>query len=254
MDIQYERNEVDFRRGRFRVRGDVLEIFPPGSTDHVLRVEFFGDEIERLTEVDYLTGEIIGARTHAAIFPANHYATTRDKMLRAVGSIEQELEDRLRELKAQDRLLEAQRLEQRTRYDLEMLQEIGFCQGIENYSRHISGREPGSPPYTLLDYFPEDMLVIIDESHVTIPQIGSMYNGDRSRKESLVEYGFRLSSAFDNRPLTFAEFESKVKHDPMSVPRPEGMKGNTTAGRRADNHTNRAGRPGGRRATGKKAR
>lgn len=211
VDIQYERNEIDFRRGRFRVRGDVLEIFPPGSTDHVLRVEFFGDEIERITEVDYLTGEIIGVRTHAAIFPANHYATTREKMLRAVESIEQELEERLRELRSQDRLLEAQRLEQRTRYDLEMLQEIGFCQGIENYSRHISGREPGSPPYTLLDYFPEDMLVIIDESHVTVPQIGSMYNGDRSRKESLVEYGFRLPSAFDNRPLTFNEFEGKVK-------------------------------------------
>ncbi len=211
MDIQYERNEIDFRRGRFRVRGDVLEIFPPGSTDHVLRVEFFGDEIERISEVDYLTGEIIGLRTHAAIFPANHYATTRDKMLKAVASIEQELDERLRELKDQGKLLEAQRLEQRTRYDLEMLQEIGFCQGIENYSRHISGRTPGSPPYTLMDYFPEDMLVIIDESHVSIPQIGSMYNGDRSRKESLVEYGFRLPSAYDNRPLRFDEFERKVR-------------------------------------------
>ena len=211
VDIQYERNEIDFRRGRFRVRGDVLEIFPPGSTDHVLRVEFFGDEIERISEVDYLTGEIIGLRTHAAIFPANHYATTRDKMLKAVASIEQELDERLRELKDQGKLLEAQRLEQRTRYDLEMLQEIGFCQGIENYSRHISGRTPGSPPYTLMDYFPEDMLVIIDESHVSIPQIGSMYNGDSSRKESLVEYGFRLPSAYDNRPLRFDEFERKVR-------------------------------------------
>jgi excinuclease ABC subunit B len=174
-------------------------------------VEFFGDEIERISEVDYLTGEIIGLRTHAAIFPANHYATTRDKMLKAVASIEQELDERLRELKDQGKLLEAQRLEQRTRYDLEMLQEIGFCQGIENYSRHISGRTPGSPPYTLMDYFPEDMLVIIDESHVSIPQIGSMYNGDRSRKESLVEYGFRLPSAYDNRPLRFDEFERKVR-------------------------------------------
>jgi len=211
VDIQYERNEVDFKRGRFRVRGDVLEIFPPDSTERVLRVEFFGDEIERISEVDYLTGEVLGVRTHAAIFPANHYATTRAKMLRAISSIEQELEERLNELREQDKLLEAQRLEQRTRYDLEMLQEIGFCQGIENYSRHISGRAPGSPPYTLLDYFPEDFLVIIDESHVSIPQIGAMYNGDRSRKESLVEYGFRLPSAFDNRPLRFEEFEKKVK-------------------------------------------
>jgi excinuclease ABC subunit B len=211
VDIQYERNDIDFKRGKFRVRGDVLEIFPPDSSERVLRVEFFGDEIERISEVNYLTGEILGTRTHAAIFPANHYATTRQKMLRAITSIEQELDERLRELREQDKLLEAQRLEQRTRYDLEMLREIGFCQGIENYSRHISGRAPGSPPYTLLDYFPEDMLVIIDESHVTIPQIGGMYNGDRSRKESLVEYGFRLPSAFDNRPLRFDEFESKVK-------------------------------------------
>jgi len=211
VDIQYERNEIDFKRGRFRVRGDVLEIFPPDSSESVLRVEFFGDEIERISEVNYLTGEILGVRTYAAIFPANHYATSRHKMLRSIATIEQELEERLKELKEQGKLLEAQRLEQRTRYDLEMLQEIGFCQGIENYSRHISGREPGSPPYTLLDYFPEDMLVIIDESHVTIPQIGSMYNGDRSRKESLVEYGFRLPSAYDNRPLRFEEFEKKVK-------------------------------------------
>ncbi|MGE5614079.1 MAG: excinuclease ABC subunit UvrB [Bacillota bacterium] len=211
VDIQYERNEIDFRRGKFRVRGDVLEIFPPDSSERVLRVEFFGDEIERISEVNYLTGEILGTRTHAAIFPANHYATTRQKMLRAVASIEQELEERLRELRGRNKLLEAQRLEMRTKYDLEMLREIGFCQGIENYSRHISGRAPGSPPYTLLDYFPEDMLVIIDESHVTIPQIGGMYNGDRSRKESLVEYGFRLPSAFDNRPLRFDEFEQKVK-------------------------------------------
>lgn len=211
VDIQYERNEIDFKRGKFRARGDVLEIFPPDSSERVLRVEFFGDEIERLSEVNYLTGEILGIRSHAAIFPANHYATTRPKMLRSITTIEQELEERLKELKEQGKLLEAQRLEQRTRYDLEMLQEIGFCQGIENYSRHISGREPGSSPYTLIDYFPEDMLLIIDESHVSIPQIGGMYNGDRSRKESLVEFGFRLPSAFDNRPLRFEEFEKKIK-------------------------------------------
>ncbi len=211
VDIQYERNEIDFRRGKFRARGDVLEIFPPDSSDRVLRVEFFGDEVERISEINYLTGEILGIRSHAAIFPANHYATTRPKMLRSIATIEQELEERLKELKEQGKLLEAQRLEQRTRYDLEMLQEIGFCQGIENYSRHISGRTPGSAPYTLLDYFPEDMLLIVDESHVSIPQIGSMYNGDRSRKESLVEFGFRLPSAFDNRPLRFEEFEKKIK-------------------------------------------
>ncbi|MEN6314837.1 MAG: excinuclease ABC subunit UvrB [Clostridiaceae bacterium] len=211
VDIQYERNEIDFKRGKFRARGDVLEIFPPDSSERVLRVEFFGDEIERISEVNYLTGEILGVRSHAAIFPANHYATTRPKMLRAITTIEQEMEERLRELKEQGKLLEAQRLEQRTRYDLEMLQEIGFCQGIENYSRHISGREAGSAPFTLLDYFPEDMLLFIDESHVSVPQVGSMYNGDRSRKESLVEYGFRLPSAFDNRPLRFEEFEKKIK-------------------------------------------
>ena len=211
VDIQYERNEIDFKRGKFRARGDVLEIFPPDSTERVLRIEFFGDEIEKISEVNYLTGEILGIRSHAAIFPANHYATTRPKMEKAMITIEQELEERLAELRSQDKLLEAQRLEQRTRYDLEMLQEIGFCQGIENYSRHISGRTPGSSPFTLMDYFPEDYLVIIDESHVSVPQIGGMYNGDRSRKESLVEFGFRLPSAFDNRPLKFDEFEKKVK-------------------------------------------
>lgn len=211
VDIQYERNEIDFKRGKFRARGDVLEIFPPDSSEKVLRVEFFGDEIEKISEVNYLTGEILGARSHAAIFPANHYATTRPKMLRSLTTIEEELEERLKDLKEQGKLVEAQRLEQRTRYDLEMLQEIGFCQGIENYSRHISGREPGSSPYTLIDYFPEDMLLIVDESHVSIPQIGSMYNGDRSRKESLVEFGFRLPSAYDNRPLRFEEFEKKIK-------------------------------------------
>lgn len=210
VDIQYERNEIDFKRGKFRARGDVLEIFPASTNEKVLRVEFFGDEIEKITEVDPLTGEILGIRSHAAVFPASHYATTRVKMERALTTIEQELEERLKELKSQGKLLEAQRLEQRTRYDLEMMQEIGFCQGIENYSRHISGRDSGSAPFTLIDYFPDDFLMIIDESHVTVPQVGAMYNGDRSRKEALVEYGFRLPSAFDNRPLKFEEFEQKV--------------------------------------------
>lgn len=210
VDIQYERNEIDFKRGKFRARGDVLEIFPAYSSDKVIRVEFFGDEIERITEVDSLTGEIIGVSSHAAIFPASHYATTKAKMEKAIVTIEQELEKRLKELKEDGKLLEAQRLEQRTRYDLEMMQEVGFCQGIENYSRHISGREPGSAPFTLIDYFPDDYLLLIDESHVSVPQIGAMYNGDRSRKESLVEYGFRLPSAFDNRPLKFSEFSERV--------------------------------------------
>jgi len=210
VDIQYTRNEIDFRRGRFRVRGDTLEIFPSTSSEHILRVEFFGDEIERITEVNSLTGEIIGERSHIAVFPASHYATTEEKMKRAMISIEEELNERVAELRSQGKLLEAQRLEQRTRYDLEMMREIGFCQGIENYSRHISGREPGSAPFTLMDYFPDDFLLIIDESHVTIPQIRAMYNGDRSRKEALVEYGFRLPSAFDNRPLKFEEFEERI--------------------------------------------
>jgi excinuclease ABC subunit B len=210
VDIQYDRNEIDFKRGKFRVRGDVLEIFPAYSSENVLRVEFFGDEIERITEVNALTGEIIGFRSHIAVFPASHYATTKAKMEKALGTIEEELEERLRELKGLGKLVEAQRLEQRTRYDLEMMKEVGFCQGIENYSRHISGRAPGSSPYTLIDYFPNDFLLIIDESHVTVPQIGGMYNGDRSRKESLVEYGFRLPSAFDNRPLKFEEFEHRI--------------------------------------------
>jgi len=210
VDIQYERNEIDFRRGRFRVRGDVLDIFPSYSSEEVIRVEFFGDEIDRITEINYLTGEILGTMSHAAIFPASHYATTKSKMDKAIESIEQELYLRLKELKADGKLLEAQRLEQRTMYDLEMLQEIGFCQGIENYSRHMSGRKPGSPPYTLIDYFPDDFLLMIDESHVTVPQVGAMYNGDRSRKQSLVDYGFRLPSAFDNRPLKFNEFEQKI--------------------------------------------
>ncbi|NLM28681.1 MAG: excinuclease ABC subunit UvrB [Clostridiaceae bacterium] len=210
VDIQYTRNQIDFRRGTFRVKGDVLDIFPASSSGSILRVEFFGDEIERITEIDPLTGEIIGMRTHIAVFPASHYATTRAKMERAIKSIEAELEERLKYFRENGKLLEAQRLEQRTRYDLEMMREVGFCSGIENYSRHISGRAPGTAPYTLIDYFPEDYLLVIDESHVTIPQIGAMYNGDRSRKEALVEYGFRLPSAYDNRPLMFSEFEERV--------------------------------------------
>lgn len=210
VDIQYERNDIDFKRGKFRVRGDVLEIFPAYSSEKALRVEFFGDEIERITEVDYLTGEIIGLREHIAIFPASHYTTTREKMEKALVTIEKELEERLKDLKADGKLLEAQRLEQRTRYDLEMMQEVGFCQGIENYSRHVSGRDPGSAPFTLIDYFPKDFLMVIDESHVTVSQVGAMYNGDRSRKDALVEYGFRLPSAYDNRPLKFNEFEERV--------------------------------------------
>ncbi|WP_027364959.1 excinuclease ABC subunit UvrB [Desulfotruncus alcoholivorax] len=207
VDIQYERNDMNFTRGKFRVRGDVLEIFPAGNSERAVRVDFFGDEVERLLEFDVLTGEITGERQHVSIFPASHYATTRERMLGAISKIEEELEERLYELRQRDKLLEAQRLEQRTRYDLEMMQEMGFCSGIENYSRHLTGRRPGEPPYTLLDYFPDDFLMVIDESHVTIPQVRAMYNGDRSRKESLVEHGFRLPSAFDNRPLTFEEFE-----------------------------------------------
>ncbi len=210
VEIQYTRNQFDFKRGTFRVMGDVLDIFPPSSSKTALRVELFGDEIERITEIDVLTGEITGIRSHAAIFPASHFATGREKMNRAIESIEVELEEQLKYLKDNDKLLEAQRLQQRTRYDIEMMQEIGFCQGIENYSRHISGRKPGSAPYTLIDYFPKDFLLVIDESHVTVPQIGAMYHGDRSRKDSLVEYGFRLPSAFDNRPLTFEEFSQRV--------------------------------------------
>jgi len=210
VEIQYTRNQFDFKRGTFRVMGDVLDIFPPSSSKTAIRVEFFGDEIERITEIDVLTGEVTGIRSHVAIFPASHFATGREKMERAIKSIEEELEERLKYLRDNGKLLEAQRLEQRTRYDIEMMREIGFCQGIENYSRHISGRAPGSPPYTLIDYFPKDFLLVIDESHVTIPQLRAMYNGDRSRKEALVEYGFRLPSAFDNRPLTFDEFCQKV--------------------------------------------
>ncbi len=210
VDIQYERNDVNFTRGKFRVRGDVIEIFPAGNSERAIRVDFFGDEVERLLEFDVLTGEITGERHHVSIFPASHYAISRERMERAIARIEEELEERLAELRRQDKLLEAQRLEQRTRYDIEMMREMGFCSGIENYSRHLTGRAPGEPPYTLLDYFPDDFLMIIDESHVTIPQVRAMYEGDRSRKTALVEYGFRLPSAFDNRPLTFEEFEQRL--------------------------------------------
>lgn len=210
VDIQYMRNDINFIRGTFRVRGDILEIFPAASDENTIRVEFFGDEIDRIVEVNHLTGDVIGYRNHVSIFPASHYATSEEKVKRALVTIEEELEERLKELKDQDKLVEAQRLEQRTRYDLEMLEEMGFCQGIENYSRHMSGRPPGSRPYTLIDYFPDDFLIITDESHVTIPQIGGMYNGDRARKTTLVEHGFRLPSALDNRPLKFTEFESLV--------------------------------------------
>ncbi len=210
VEIQYERNDINFTRNKFRVRGDVIEIFPSNKEENAVRVEFFGDEIERISEIDVLTGEITGIRNHIAIFPASHYVTTKDKMEKALKSIEEELEEQITYFKENDMLLEAQRIEQRTRYDLEMMREIGFCQGIENYSRHISGREKGSAPFTLIDYFPEDYLLIVDESHVTLPQVRGMYNGDRARKDNLVKYGFRLPSAYDNRPLNFKEFEERL--------------------------------------------
>jgi excinuclease ABC subunit B len=210
VDIQYERNDINFVRGTFRVRGDVVEIFPASSSEHAIRVEFFGDEIDRIAEIDVMTGEVIGLRDHVAIFPASHYAASRERLEHAIKLIERDLEVRVKEFKDQDKLLEAQRLLQRTNYDIEMMREIGYCNGIENYSRYMDGRQPGEPPYTLLDYFPEDFLMFIDESHVTIPQVRGMYAGDRSRKDSLVEYGFRLPAAYDNRPLKFEEFESKI--------------------------------------------
>lgn len=210
VDIQYERNDYNFSRGNFRVRGDIVEIFPAAYGEKAIRVELFGDEIERLLEVDTLTGEVVAERKHISIYPASHYVTSRENMLRAVQDIEAELEERLAYLKANGKLLEAQRLEQRTRYDLEMMLEMGYCSGIENYSRHLTNRQPGDAPYTLVDYFPEDFLLVIDESHVTLPQLRAMYAGDRSRKESLVENGFRLPSAFDNRPLTFDEFDARI--------------------------------------------
>lgn len=216
VDIQYERNDIDFKRGTFRVRGDVVEIFPVSRDEHCIRVEFFGDEIDRIREVDALTGEIIGERDHVAIFPASHFVTREEKMRVAIENIEKELEERLAELREDNKLLEAQRLEQRTRYDLEMMREMGFCSGIENYSRHLTLRPSGSTPYTLIDYFPKDFLLVIDESHVTLPQVRGMYNGDRARKNVLVDHGFRLPSALDNRPLTFDEFE-KHMHNAIYV-------------------------------------
>jgi excinuclease ABC subunit B len=210
VDIQYQRNDMNFVRGTFRVRGDVVEIFPASTHERAIRVELFGDEIERITEIDVLTGEIVGEREHVAIFPASHFVTHQDTMQIALKNIELELEQRLTVLRDMGKLLEAQRLEQRTRYDLEMMREVGFCSGIENYSGPMTFRPPGATPYTLLDYFPEDMLIVVDESHVTLPQIRGMYNGDRARKEILVEHGFRLPSALDNRPLRFEEFEAKI--------------------------------------------
>ncbi len=210
VSLQYERNDIGFTRNKFRVRGDVVEVFPSYSTDSALRIEFFGDEIDRIREINTTTGEVIADLRHAAIYPASHYIVPQEKMAKALGEIEQEMRERVAFFKAHDRLIEAQRIEQRTLHDIEMLREIGFCSGIENYSRVLSGRAPGSPPFTLLDYFPDDFLLFIDESHATLPQVRSMYAGDRARKESLVEYGFRLPSAFDNRPLTFDEFYERV--------------------------------------------
>jgi excinuclease ABC subunit B len=210
IDIQYQRNDMNFVRNTFRVRGDVIEIFPADSSEHAIRVELFGDEIERITEINTLTGEILGERDHVAIFPASHFVTHEDTMKRALVNIERELEDRLKVLRDNGKLLEAQRLEQRTRYDMEMMAEIGFCSGIENYSGPLTFREPGATPYTLIDYFPDDFLLVVDESHVTLPQIRGMYNGDRARKTVLVDHGFRLPSALDNRPLQFDEFEQKI--------------------------------------------
>ncbi|NLW42493.1 MAG: excinuclease ABC subunit UvrB [Tissierellia bacterium] len=210
VDIQYDRNDYEFQRGTFRVKGDTLEIFPASSSENTYRIEFFGDEVDRITEINYLTGEIVGFRKHISIFPASHYATTQEKVEKAIITIEEELKERIKYFEDNNKLLEAQRIEQRTRYDLEMLKEVGFCSGIENYTRHLSQREPGSRPYTLIDYFPKDFMTIIDESHVTIPQIRGMYEGDKSRKTTLVEYGFRLPSALDNRPLQFKEFEKMM--------------------------------------------
>ena len=210
IDIQYMRNDMDFHRGTFRVRGDVLEIFPANNTDTAVRVEFFGDEIDRITEIDVLTGEIKSRLEHCAIFPASHYVVPQEKINEATKEIEKEMEERVRYFKSEDKLIEAQRIAERTNFDIEMLRETGFCSGIENYSRHLAGLEPGVPPYTLMDYFPEEFLIIVDESHITIPQVRGMYAGDQSRKSTLVDYGFRLPSAKDNRPLNFEEFESKI--------------------------------------------
>ena len=210
IEIQYDRNDMDFHRGTFRVRGDVLEIIPAYESDTAIRVEFFGDEIDRISEIDILTGEVKDELKHVAIFPASHYVVDRENIKRAVADIEEELEERVKEFKRNDKLLEAQRIAERTNFDIEMLKETGFCSGIENYSRHLAGLRPGQAPYTLIDYFPDDFIMMIDESHKTIPQIGGMYHGDQSRKQTLVDYGFRLPSAKDNRPLNFDEFESKI--------------------------------------------
>lgn len=210
VDMQYERNDINFTRNKFRVHGDVLEVFPSSENEKAVRIEFFGDEIERICEINTVTGEILGTRSHIAIYPASHYVTNKAKLERAIQGIEKELNERVKYFNDHGKLLEAQRISQRTNYDIEMMREVGFCQGIENYSRHISGREKGSAPYTLIDYFPDDFLLVIDESHVTIPQVKAMYAGDKSRKDNLVEYGFRLPSAYDNRPLTFSEFEERI--------------------------------------------
>lgn len=210
INMQYTRNELDFKRGTFRAKGDIVEIYPSDQNESAIRVEFWGDEIEKISEINPLTGKVQALRNHVMIFPNSHYVTTSDKMQRAIKTIEEELEERVKFFKDNNKLIEAQRIEERTNFDIEMMKETGFCQGIENYSRHISGREPGSPPFTLFDYFPKDFLVLIDESHATIPQVRAMYNGDRARKESLVNYGFRLPSAFDNRPLKFDEFEQRL--------------------------------------------
>ncbi|MGY2610742.1 excinuclease ABC subunit B [Bacillus pretiosus] len=210
VDVQYGRNDIDFKRGTFRVRGDVVEIFPASLDEHCIRIEFFGDEIDRIREVNALTGEVLAERDHVAIFPASHFVTREEKMKVAIENIEKELEERLKELNDNGKLLEAQRIEQRTRYDLEMMREMGFCSGIENYSRHLTLRPAGATPYTLIDYFPKDFLIVMDESHVSVPQVRAMYNGDQARKQVLVDHGFRLPSALDNRPLTFDEFEGKT--------------------------------------------
>ncbi len=210
IERQYDRNEMEFKRGKFRVRGDVVEVYPSNESEKALRIEFFGDEIDKITEINPLTGHKIALRNHVLIFPNSHYATSKEKMKKAIVTIEEELEERIKYFTDNKKLIEAQRIEQRTNFDIEMMQETGFCQGIENYSRHISGRKAGSAPYTLIDYFPDDFLLMIDESHVTIPQVRAMYNGDRARKDSLVEYGFRLPSAYDNRPLKFEEWEDRI--------------------------------------------
>ena len=232
IEIQYERNDINFTRGTFRVRGDILEIFPANNDERAIRIEFFGDEIDRITEIDYVTGKIVGTRNHVVIFPASHYVTTPERVEKAVIEIEKELEERVKSFKGDDKLLEAQRIEQRTKYDIEMLKEIGFCQGIENYSRHITGRKPGEKPYTLMDFFPDDYLIIIDESHVTVPQVRGMYAGDRSRKASLIDNGFRLPTAYDNRPLNFDEFEENINQILFvtATPGPYELEHSTTIG------------------------